>query len=195
MTAVRKLPGVLCLEGEWNPEEPTSRMTIEPALELLERTEYLKVFHRNVNTLGELYFHLDRWGTKDFKEYQFLYLGFHGESEVIYIGDEPLGLDQLGRRLEGQWAGKIVFLSSCGALDSPEHSLKSFCKRTGADAVVGYTAVVDFVEAAAFELLLFGEMTVMSSPKRMYTKVTREYGELASRLGFRVATRSWASDL
>ena len=54
-------PGVLCLEGDWNHEDPVDRQTIEPALEMLDRMGILQIHHRNVNTLPELWRHLNNW--------------------------------------------------------------------------------------------------------------------------------------
>lgn len=52
-------PGILCLEGDWVRDDPSSRMTIEPALELLERMDFVTLHHRNVKTIPELWRHVD----------------------------------------------------------------------------------------------------------------------------------------
>ncbi|MDH3017530.1 hypothetical protein QEN40_18650 [Gordonia alkanivorans] len=189
--------GVFCLEGDWNVEDPADRLTIEPALEMLDRVGVLKLHHRNVNTHAELWRHLDNWNTKAFDAYRFLYLGFHGEPEVLDISGDPLGLDTLGARLQDQCWQRVVFLSSCGALNSSDESLKKFCKKADADAVVGYTENVDFVEAAAFEMILFGYLAAMpfgtKPPRSMYKRVTENFPDFTHRLGFRVATKTWVS--
>lgn len=191
--------GVFCLEGDWNAADPTDRMTIEPALEMLDRLGYLTLRHRNVNTHAELWRHLDNWDSRALDAYRFLYLGFHGKPEMLDISGDPLGLDTLGLKLEDRCRDRVIFLSSCGALESSEDYLKKFCRTTGADAVVGYTQNVDFVEAAAFEMILFGYLSDMAfgtkPPRSMYRRVTEAFPDFTSRLGFRVATKTWVSSV
>nr|WP_267618867.1 DUF6642 family protein [Gordonia bronchialis] len=174
-------------------------MTIEPALTLLERMGYITVHHRNVNTLPELSHHLKHWGSKAFAQHRFLYMGFHGEPEFVYIGNEPLGLETFAAQLAGWCADRVIFLASCGALASDDTSLQGFCKKTEAEAIVGYTEEVPFVEAAAFEMILFEHMAAMPEGIRpirsLYKQMTQEYPDFAARLGFRVSTRSWTSPL
>ncbi len=59
---------------------------------------------------------------------------------------------------------------------------------------MGYTEEVDWLESAAFELVNIGTIATTSSPKMAHKSIVKGYGELASRLGFRVATATWASD-
>lgn len=197
MPKKKSLPGVLCLEGDWDDSDPTSRMTMEPALEVLERMDILTLHHRNVNTLPELWRHLTRWDSSDFNGYRYLYLGFHGKPEVIFVGEEPLGLDTLRENLDGHCDDRIIILASCGALASSDESLKKFCRATGATAVIGYTEVIDFIPSAAFEMILFDYLVYMDgkTPKSIYNAVARDYPDLTQRLGFRVATRTWVSEL
>lgn len=193
----KSTPGLFCLEGDWNVDDPADRLTIEPALEMLERMGILQLHHRNVNTQAELWRHLDNWDSKALDAYRFLYLGFHGKPEMLDISGDPLGLDTLGLKLENRCSDRVIFLSSCGALESSEDSLTKFCKATGADAVVGYTQDVDFVEAAAFEMILFSYLCDMDfgtrPPRSMYKRVTEEFPDFTWRLGFRVATKTWVS--
>lgn len=190
-------PGILCLEGDWDPADPASRKTIEPALELLERMDFVTLHHRNVNTMPELWRHLDHWDSKAFEHYRFLYMGFHGEPGVIDISGDRLGLDTLAANLEGRCTDRVIFLSSCGVLESREESLKEFCRKTGADAIVGYTAEVDFIEAAAFEMILFDYMRGMAfgsrPPRALFKEVTTAFPDFAYSLGLRVATKTWVS--
>lgn len=190
-----KVPGLLCLEGEWDEDNPTSRMSVEPTLRLLEKANYFDVVHRDVCTEQEFWRHLDRWAYhKAFKDYKTLYLGFHGSPHRFYIGELPIGLEQLSQRLEGQCADSLIYFASCGVLGADESTLKTFCKQTGAKAVMGYTEEVDWLESAAFELINLGTIANTASAKIAYKAVMKGYGELATRLGFRVATATWASD-
>lgn len=190
-----RLPGLLCLEGEWDEDDPTSRLSIEPTLRLLEKANYFDVVHRDVCTEQELWCHLDRWSShKAFRNYRTLYLGFHGSPHEFYIGDLAIGLEQLSQRLEGQCDDSVIYFASCGVLGADDSTLKAFCKRTGAKAVMGYTEEVDWLESAAFELVNLGTIATASSAKIAHKSIMKGYGELASRLGFRAATATWVSD-
>ena len=133
-------------------------MTVEPVFDYLARMQVLQLHHRNVNTRSELALHLENWAGRAYRDYEYLYLGFHGEPEMLDIGGEMFGLDSLRAKLREACAGRVVFLAACGALDSSERSLTQFCKETGADAIIGYTEVVPHVDAAAFEMLAFNRL-------------------------------------
>ena len=182
-----KPPGVLCLEGDWE-DSPASKMSVESALSLLEHHEYLRVRHRNVNTMAELDYHLSRWTMRPYNDFPFLYLGFHGHEEAIYLGDEPVGLQQLKLKLADKCHGKVLFLASCSALDTAPDDLKKFCRDTKAEAIVGYTRDVDYIEAAAFEIMLFSELSKGASIPATHTAVARRYPDLSRHLGFTSAT-------
>lgn len=194
----KALTGVLCLEGDWDAD-PTSRKTMEPALELLERMDILQLHHRNVNTTTELWRHLNAWCGADFVEFPFLYLGFHGYPEVLEIGDERLGLDTLREELYDCCTECYVVLGACGALKSTDEALTRFCKRTDAKALFGYTENIDFIESAAFEMILFSYLVEMETEgktaKSIYKLLASTYPDLCKRLGFRVATKAWVSPL
>lgn len=194
-----KAYGVLCLEGDWNEHDPTDRATIEPALELLERFDHLRLHHRNVNSKHELWRHLDRWTDpetyKTYKDFYYLYLGFHGSPDTIIVGDDEVGLDELKRKLAGRCHDTVLFFASCGVLRSADDSLRAMCRETGAHAIVGYTENVDFLESAAFELLLFPRLLNTQRPKSLFKSMMANYPDLSRKLGFRVATSKWVSSI
>lgn len=186
--------GLLCLEGEWDTDDPISRQSVEPTLRLLEWSGLIKLVHRDVNTDHELWHHLTRWCSEEaYGDFYFLYLGFHGAPGEFYVGDIAVGLEQLGQRLEGSCADSIIYLASCGVLKSPDEALKSFCRRTGARGVVGYSEDVEWIESSAFDLLLFGALSEDPSMRKLHKTMLDHYGDLASTLGFRVATPTWVS--
>lgn len=55
------LPGIFCLEGEWNPDDLRSRSSVEPILHLLERLKLATAIHRDVASKAELAFYLGKW--------------------------------------------------------------------------------------------------------------------------------------
>ncbi|NMM85846.1 hypothetical protein B2J88_15970 [Rhodococcus sp. SRB_17] len=192
MTA-KKPPGVFCLEGEWD-DTIESTLSIEPALRLLEARDDIRLVHRDVATKAELRYYLNRWLGTRLRGYDFGYLGFHGSAEYLYIGDETLSLDELADMFDGRCGGKVLYFGSCSVLAAPDSVLTKFCRDTGARAVAGYTKDVDWIETAAFELLLVSKLVYSTNMKPAYTSLCKTYPDLTRRLGFRMAHSTWASD-
>lgn len=188
-----KAPGVFCLEGSWD-YSLDNRLSIESVLRLLERNHTIRLVHRDVATRGEFDHYVDRWLRRELKGYDFVYLGFHGTSETLYIGDAELNLDDFAELIDGRCEGKVLYFASCKVLAADDDTLIDFCRRTGAKAVAGYTRNVDWVEAAAFELLLVSDLVHARNMKSAYTRLRKEYPEFTRKLGFRMAHSTWASE-
>ncbi|SCC62199.1 DUF6642 family protein [Rhodococcus qingshengii] len=188
-----KPPGVLCLEGDWG-DSLEDRMSIEPALRVLERSGIISLIHRDVATLAEFEHLVDRWSRMRSQRYRFLCLDFHGSPNTLHLGADDVTFDELGDILEGRCFGKTVYLGSCRTLTAPDDRLIEFCKQTQAKALVGYTRNVDWVESVAFELILISELTARSNVKPAYTAMRSKYPDLCARMGLRMAHSSWVSD-
>lgn len=72
------LPGIFCLEGEWDPDL-RRRKSVLPILELLERLDVARTIHRDVATRDELAFYLAKWGQKRYRDCEVLHLACHTE--------------------------------------------------------------------------------------------------------------------
>ncbi|WP_315773557.1 DUF6642 family protein [Rhodococcoides kroppenstedtii] len=190
-----RLPGVLCLEGDWDVS-PESRLSVEPALRLLERNEQIKLIRRGVSTRGELEHHVDTWLSRGLKDYDFAFLGFHGSARTLYLGDVELSLDDLADIIDGRGAGKVLYLASCKVMAAEADVLQEFCARTGIKGLVGYTRNVNWIEAAAFELLLVSTLTRSKGTriKPAYDRIVRKYPDMSTRLGLRMSHLTWTSD-
>jgi hypothetical protein len=188
-----KPPGVFCLEGDWG-DSMESRLSIEPALRLLEAHEMIRLVHRDVATRAELEYYLDRWLRGGLRSYTLAYLGFHGSAQTLQVGDDEISLDELGQLLERRCSGKVLYLGSCGVLEAEDFVLQRFCRQTRARAVAGYTRDVEWVEAAAFELLVVQKLAWSTNMKPAYHWLTCTYPDLTKRLGFRMAHSNWSSD-
>ncbi|MFF0492520.1 DUF6642 family protein [Nocardia sp. NPDC004068] len=184
---------MLCLEGDWE-DSLESRLSVESALRLLERAGWIRLVHRDVGTFAELAHYVDRWLDGELEGYDFAYLGFHGTVNTLYIGGREVPLAEFAGLVEGRCANKVLYFASCKVLASSDETLMNFCKRTGARAVAGYTRNVDFVETAAFELLMVSDLTHSTNMKSAYYRLRREYPELTKKLGFRMAHWQWASE-
>ena len=58
-----------------------------------------------------------------------------------------------------------------------------FLDRTKASAVVGFTELVDWLEAAACELLVLEALTYFPSPKDAEAHLKKKYGKFVEDLG------------
>ncbi len=171
-------------------------MSVEPALRLLERNEQIKLIRRGVSTRGELEHHVDTWLSRGLKDYDFAFLGFHGSARTLYLGDVELSLDDLADIIDGRGAGKVLYLASCKVMAAEADVLQEFCARTGIKGLVGYTRNVNWIEAAAFELLLVSTLTRSKGTriKPAYDRIVRKYPDMSTRLGLRMSHLTWTSD-
>ena len=194
-----KKRGIFCLECDWwnNLKKPSS---VEPVLHLLHQWETYRVpyIHRDVDTLGSLEHYLRKWVTKSYSDYPILYLGFHGDEGIIYIGDKrraggKLTLEQLGEKLEGKCRGRIIYFCTCATMGIHYRRLDKFVAQTGALAVCGYTKSVEWLISSGFELFVLAAIQqntlTANGAKAMKKRIQKEAGQLAKRLGFRMVIR------
>ena len=167
--------GIYCLESYWFGHR--DRTSIEPILQLLQTMRGLRVpyLHYKTSTREEFDFHLAKWKHKAYHKYSVLYLGFHGESEKIILGgrNSSVTLDELATKLEASCKGRIIHFGSCSTLDVHGNSLNSFLRKTEALAVCGYRTDVDWLESAAFDLLLLGMLQDVSDTRASIEKAKR----------------------
>ena len=140
---------------------------MRPILELL-RDGYLRVpfVHRMAVTKNEFTAHMMEWLALEPERYPILYLGYHGEKGLIYLGGEgytdemELGFHDIGERLAegGGCKNRIVHFASCATLDIDGREVEVFLDGTGATAVSGYSETIAWVEAATFDTLYLKEM-------------------------------------
>ncbi len=183
-----KRKGIFCLETDWWGVKDTT--TVEPVLHL----------HRGIGTRGEFEYYIQKVTTKGLSRYPVLYLGFHGEPGCLYLGDLYLGdrrgrkglvtLDELADLLEGKCKGKVIHFGSCSTLDVHGQTLKAFLRKTNALALLGYRGTTDWLESAAFEGLLLGELqsrgVTRPGMKALEKRVRKIAPGLYKALGFRM---------
>ena len=180
--------GVMCLEGEWS-DSLSTKQTVLPVLELLEQTApNFKFIHRRIATIEEFKFFINKWKQKKYDDYKILYIASHGSKGSIDIeGENNISIEELGQYLEDKCQGRYVYLGGCNIMESPEEDLFKFLKETGAKGLIGYTEVVDPVEAAGFEMLLFEAHRWYNNSAAGYVKryIEKNYGTLSKKLGFK----------
>jgi hypothetical protein len=122
-------------------------------------------------------------------------LGFHGEPGILRVGEgrgrqREMTLEQLADLLDGKCKGKIIHFGSCSTLDVHGNTLKSFLRRTGALALFGYRGTTDWLDSAAFEVLLLGEIQrrwlTRPGMRAIERDVRKAAPGLTKRLGFRM---------
>ncbi len=182
-------PGVLCLEGEWKTDM-RDRSSVASLLRLHEGLGYIDCIHRDVATLAELEYYVEKWQKPRYKHYTLGYFAFHGSSGHLHLGKTKSGkevkvaLSELAEMLGTSCQDKIIHFGSCETLRVNADALVEFRKKTNAKAVCGYTKKVDWLESAAFETLLIYELTQSTYLKAVATRIERNYPDLAKRLGF-----------
>ena len=142
--------GIFCLEACAWFGGLKDRTSIEPVLRALETYYKAPVLHHDVGTRAEFEFYLKKWKQPQFANYPILYLGFHGTPRSIEVGegeDKAIELTDLAERLETSCNGRIVHFGACRTLAAPDEALDAFLDRTGAVAVCGFRATVDWIES------------------------------------------------
>ena len=162
---------IYCVEGvhDWGdaPFEPT----VEPMLELLQRTGYWSYVHRTCATMQELEYRLKtEW--QACPKGSILYFNTHGASDQVWLqrDDQPVGLGTLK-----EWVfdarGCHVHFGGCNTFGGGEEHLRDLMQHTWATSVSGYaTDDVDWLApikpALALELLFFALLTDVNITRR-----------------------------
>jgi hypothetical protein len=199
MAGKKRNRGIFCLEGDWwNDYKRPS--TVEHLLKVLDQhhADKLQYIHRDVHTRQSLQYLLAKWCNGRYKTHGFAYLGFHGDKGVIFVGDRRkndsiVSLEDIGEWLEGRCEGRVLHFASCQTLNVDLRRLKKFLWQTKAAAICGYRKEIDWVDSAAFELMLFARLNSYPlTPRgieRLKLELREKTGRLWDKLRFRFETR------
>ena len=69
--------------------------------------------------------------------------------------------------------GAIIHFGSCSTLDVHDNKLNGFLHQTGALAICGYKTDIEWLESAAFDLLLLGFLQEISFTRHGIRKLDR----------------------
>jgi hypothetical protein len=183
--------GIYCLEGLWD-QNLKDKSTVQPILELLEKSDICNHMYHSCATQDELEFFLKKWKQKKINnKFPILYLAFHGNrGNILITPNKSFSLSQLGNILEGACDGKVIFFASCETLNTDERKIQSFLKQTNAIAAVGYKQEVEWMLATAFELLVLEAFQQDKFDSRgiqnIEEKIKTEYGKLHHLVYFRM---------
>lgn len=190
--ARQELPGIFCLEGEWD-EDIRGRLSVRPILELLEHLNIAQWVHRDAATRSEFEYYLDKWTSNAYDEFEVLWLAMHGGRSTVALSGHEEGaveLDELEDMLKGLCNGRVIYFASCSTLKEDPKRLQQFARRTGARAVIGYRKDVKWTEAAAFEVLLLQELVTHVKSSGIFKRLRDDHPVLSKRLGLVIATKN-----
>lgn len=192
-------PGVFCLESSWanDGKDLTDACSVEQQLRMLSGAGQIgPVIHRDVATRQEFEVYIKEWRKAKYRAYPVAYMAFHGFPGGFWPGDTAITLTDFAELIgPGKAADRILYFGSCSTMNTPDRDLKTFCKSTGAKAIIGYTRTVYWHESAAFDCLLLPRLLQMKNMKSVYNGLTRDYKDLTRILGLRMATAAWATDV
>lgn len=185
--------GIFCLEGEWN-RRLTDRRSVAPLLQLIEKLNiWAPPIHKNVATKGDFEYYARQWCRQQYAEYPVGYFSFHGEPGRIRLGRDKLRLDEMADMLRSTLGNRVVYFGSCSTLAVPDEDLQRFCRLTGAKAVVGYVNDIDWLESAAFDLILLPRLLASTYIRPIYNGLSKEHPRFVEGLGLRMASSSWVT--
>ena len=158
--------------------------------------------HRDVATIEEFKFFLNKYLAPGYKNYPILYLGFHGwwcaeddDDAYVEMGDRSrVTLQDLEDWIDGRCKGRLIYFGACRVMAAHKNRLNRFVRNTKAVAVAGYRGEPDWLESAALDMLALGRLQDAAFTKPSINKFNRELKETApglySRLGFRLVLKS-----
>lgn len=186
-----------CFEADW-ASSFEDRQSVLPIMELLERQDWIRFFHRRVATEEQFVADVTKWSKqKRYARYRVAYIGAHGDHGKLAI-DRSEGFS-LERLHELDLSGRVVYLASCSSDTSKGLDVLSRLRgETGARAVLGFTEPIDWIESAAFDMLLLSwlawEQDRATWPLPALRSVVRNYPDLVKTLGFVYVMKSARSD-
>lgn len=178
--------------------------------------------YRDAISKEEFFRYLYAWGgmkcggNGDAVQYPILVLAYHGDTDGIWVTDDPDAVDtndedesplvrlqEIADFLEGMCDNKVVHFASCSTMNVSYSAIGEFLEKTGASAVSGYAEEVEWTWSMAFDLLYLQAIQearyTYLNPKRMKevsdslkddASWDYPYDALRKRLGFDIRERT-----
>lgn len=193
-----KRKGIYCIEANWS-NDPKNLMSVAPMLELLSQVVDIPYYHRDAVNADAATALLQQWCLKRFDSYPVLWLACHGSSGMLHFMNDRknngrMSIDKLEEVLAAKGCGRsLIYFGSCSVLRLNGNRWQRFLRNTGALAVCGYREDVDWIDSAAFELLLLTQMQnnalTRGGAKAMKRNICKDAGKMAKDLGFAMFIR------
>lgn len=193
---------LVCLETYWN-EKLFESFSVKPFFDAMAPlvTPPLRVAHRFVESAQGLAYYARRpdgvmWRHADLFDAPVYYLAFHGKPGTVISLTGHIGAEPLIEAFAGYGRGyrNLVYFAACSVLRGVqgERFAKTFLRKTGVRAVIGYTKRVDWMASLVADLLFLHRFYADPSPwrnlRRIFRSVQRDYPR-ARRLGHLLITR------
>jgi len=175
--------GIFAFEGDWDVDDLSVKSSIRPVLQLLYDVCGVPFIHRRIGTEEELDYYIDKWLDENHSNYLIGYFAFHGWKGAICPGGGDIDLEQLAGLIGRRAQGRMLHFSTCKTLAVPSAELQEFLKQTRARTVSGYAGIVDWIESAAFDLIVLDALTNYTYTKAAGNMLLRRYQALSDRLG------------
>jgi hypothetical protein len=175
--------GIFAFEGDWDLDDLSIKSSIRPVLQLLHDACGVPFVHRRIGTEEELDYYVDKWLDENHTNYLIGYFAFHGWKGAICPGGGDIDLEQLAALIGPHAHGRMLHFSTCETLAVPKAELQRLLKQTKARTVSGYTGSVDWIESAAFDLIVLEALAEYTYPKAAGNMLLRRYKALSDRLG------------
>ena len=177
---------IYCVEGVHHSGEGEFEPTVEPVLELLQRSGYWDEYqHRTCGTASELEYRLTtEWN--GCAKGSVLYFFTHGACDQIWLRSDDQGVGLLTLKEWIAAEGCHVHFGGCDTFSRGDGNLKDLLDYTGASSVSGYATKTDWLgpkaPAVALELLFFSLLSTNVNIARDTRSRPKKLREIQERL-------------
>jgi hypothetical protein len=163
---------------------------MRPLLDVIEGVYGPGVAFRDAATPEEVRQYLRQWSGKQYASHPFGIMAFHGEpGKIRLLGKKTMRLDEVGDLLEGKCQGRLLHFDSCSVMGVTPREMKAFRFKTKAAAVSGFAEDVDWLDSAAFTLMLLNSLIHGKRISEALMNIYELHFGAARSLGFRAV---WA---
>ena len=158
---------IFCLETEWEQSVYDMKYDSQakPLLEFLNNSNGIDYTFRQVATKADFDYHISHLMRASYKDYNIVYLCFHGNKGKIAFADsgrygdkDSIGLLEFAKDNEGIFEGKVVHYGSCSTFKVGEDEIMEFKRLTLASMVTGYQKDVEMTGSFIFEAWLLNAL-------------------------------------
>jgi hypothetical protein len=194
---------IVCLESYWN-EQLFQTYSVKGFLEAMAPLVHppLAVAHRFVESGEGIAYYLRRpggvmWRQKELFDAPVYYLAFHGRSAAVTPVLGRVSAEQLCEAFAGYGAGgyrNLVYFAACSVFRGANglRFAKTFLRKTGVRAVIGYGTPVGWMASLVCDLLFlhrfYGDPSPWKNLRKIFRSVHRD-DPVARRLRHMLITR------
>ena len=152
---------ILCLETEWETSihDLKYESQAKPMLEFLYNSNGMVYSFRQVATKADFNYYIGHLNRVSYKEYNIVYLCFHGEkSKIVFADTSNYDIHEFAAEHPNIFEGKTVHFGSCSTLGINENDIKAFKRLTRASMVTGYQKDVEMTGSFIFETWLLNAL-------------------------------------